>query len=617
MNLIDPTVFASCYLDTAAWLILVMMLILERSSRKLKNPALHVFRVLCMTLTVYCIMSMTCHFLVKKPTVWCHYLALASRTLKEWLAFLSVLLWVRYMEKKMYGDRKPGSMVRAVYRFPFLVFTLLLTVNLFHGVVFTCTVENRYKFTDLYYFFTFVEMLYFVGSVFWLHFYNRRAEKICFLRVLPMTLPVVAGTAVEYFFSCEADVLGFATGALLAYLSMAEEIHYLDHESGLYNPSFLSYLFDLAMAGKYDARSALVLETKGDYPERFDILYGTLNQGDDVIRVENHRFLMFSGERNRSALQILMTRLDEAVEKHNTDHPEEKIQISARCFMRSDTEDALEFLRSVRDDKEAGDEVRGVVSMISELDRLDNELKLAADMQAYVLPMDFPPFPDRTEFGLYASMTPAKEVGGDFYDFFLIDKDHLALVIADVSGKGIPAALFMMMSRTLIKNQLLTGCDPATALKRVNQQVCECNPSSMFVTVWLAVIELSTGKGLACNAGHEDPAYRRENGKFEMSKYKHNLLVGIMKKAGYVNREFELHAGDCIFVYTDGVMEATDAAGKMFGEERLVSALNRQADAKPEDLIRHVHDAVDHFVDSAPQFDDITMLCFKYYGNEL
>ncbi|MBR1407635.1 MAG: SpoIIE family protein phosphatase [Clostridia bacterium] len=249
-----------------------------------------------------------------------------------------------------------------------------------------------------------------------------------------------------------------------------------------------------------------------------------------------------------------------------------------------------------------------------EQERIAQELSMAREIQANTLPSIFPPFPDRKAFSLYASMTPAKEVGGDFYDFFLIDNDHLALVIADVSGKGIPAALFMMVSKTLIQNQLMTGCDPATALERVNRQLCERNSSQMFVTVWVAVLDLITGKALVCNAGHEHPAVRRAGGDFELLKYKHGILVGISKKAKYQNREFELHPGDCLFVYTDGVPEANDGNMAMFGEERLLAALNACPDGSPEEILRKVKNAVDTFVGDAEQFDDLTMMCLQYRG---
>ena len=251
------------------------------------------------------------------------------------------------------------------------------------------------------------------------------------------------------------------------------------------------------------------------------------------------------------------------------------------------------------------------MGLVAERERISTEMNLARDIQAAALPSRFPAFPDRTEFELYASMTPAKEVGGDFYDFFLIDDDHLALVIADVSGKGIPAALFMMTAKALIKNELLNGNDPAQALTRVNQQLWEGNTSATFVTVWLAVVELSTGRGTACNAGHENPVLYRAGEKFELQKYKHDPLVGVRINAQYHNRAFTLRPGDCLFVYTDGVPEANDSAGKMFGEERLEDTLNRNANADPETLIRSVYDAVDRFVGDAMQSDDTTMLCYR------
>ena len=214
-------------------------------------------------------------------------------------------------------------------------------------------------------------------------------------------------------------------------------------------------------------------------------------------------------------------------------------------------------------------------------ERIARELEMARDIQASALPQTFPAFPDRDEFDLYASMTPAKEVGGDFYDFFLIDSDHIALVIADVSDKGIPAALFMMSSKTMIRNELMAGCDPATALQHANVQLCEHNKSGMFVTVWLAVVEMSTGRGIACNAGHENPGLQRAGEKFELLKYRHNMFVGGLSKAKYQNRDFMLRPGDCLFVYTDGVPEAIDANVDMFGDERLLETLNQHPDASP------------------------------------
>ena len=252
--------------------------------------------------------------------------------------------------------------------------------------------------------------------------------------------------------------------------------------------------------------------------------------------------------------------------------------------------------------------------MTAERERIASQMNLARDIQVSALPRKFPPFPERKEFDLFASMTPAMEVGGDFYDFFLIGGNRLALVIADVSGKGIPAALFMMAAKSSIKGHLLSGLDPASALERINLRFCEENDSATFVTVWLAVIELSTGKGLACNAGHEHPAVRRAGGTFELLKYKHRRVVGAIRSSKYENRAFEMHPGDCLFVYTDGVTEAHNAEKKLFGEERLTAALNRNPEAGPEELLTCVREALDGFVKDAPQSDDITMLAFRYYG---
>ena len=231
-----------------------------------------------------------------------------------------------------------------------------------------------------------------------------------------------------------------------------------------------------------------------------------------------------------------------------------------------------------------------------------------------MLPRIFPAFPDRKEFDLYASMDPAKEVGGDFYDFFLVDDDHIALVMADVSGKGVPAALFMVIAKTLIKNRAQLGESPAEILKNVNEQLCEGNEAELFVTVWLAVIEISTGRGLAANAGHEHPVIRRADGKYELVTYRHSPAVAAMEGTKFREHPFEMYPGDRLFVYTDGVPEATNAENELFGAERMLAALNRDPDASPEELLHTVRKEIDAFVGDAPQFDDITMMSFCYNG---
>ena len=246
--------------------------------------------------------------------------------------------------------------------------------------------------------------------------------------------------------------------------------------------------------------------------------------------------------------------------------------------------------------------------------RIDQELEIAKAIQLSVLPRDFPAFPERTDFDIYASMDPAKEVGGDFYDFFLIDDDHIGLVMADVSGKGIPAAMFMMTAKTLIKNRTLAGGTPSEILADVNEQLCEGNDAELFVTVWLAILDLRTGKGLAANAGHEHPALRRAGGSYELVVYRHSPAVATMEGLRFKEHEFELHPGDSLFVYTDGVAEATDANNELFGTDRMLAALNRDSASSPETLLKTVRAEIDAFVDEAPQFDDITMLCIQYSG---
>lgn len=250
----------------------------------------------------------------------------------------------------------------------------------------------------------------------------------------------------------------------------------------------------------------------------------------------------------------------------------------------------------------------------AEHERISNELRMANQIQAGSLPHIFPPFPEREEFDLYASMDPAKEVGGDFYDFFLIDDDHLCLVIADVSGKGIPAALFMMISKVILQSFATAGQSVADALAKTNEALVADNQADMFVTVWMGILEISTGKLVAANAGHEYPAIKRAGGSFELLKDKHGLMIGIMEGMRYKEYHLQLEPGDKLFVYTDGVPEATDAQNQMFGLERMIDALNSQPDDAPQQLLANVRAAVDGFVQGAEQFDDLTMLCLEYKG---
>ena len=247
--------------------------------------------------------------------------------------------------------------------------------------------------------------------------------------------------------------------------------------------------------------------------------------------------------------------------------------------------------------------------------RIETELNVATQIQADMLPRIFPAFPERKEFDIYASMTPAKEVGGDFYDFFLVDDDHLAMVIADVSGKGVPAALFMVIAKTLLKNAVQMGASPKAALEKVNNQLCENNEAEMFVTVWLGVYEISTGKLTAANAGHEYPAIRRAGGQFELFKDRHGFVLAGMKDAHYREYELEIGVGDTLFLYTDSVTEATDGANTLYGTDRMLAALNQTCSLDSENLLHQVKADIDRFAGTAPQFDDITMLSLQRKEN--
>ncbi len=246
--------------------------------------------------------------------------------------------------------------------------------------------------------------------------------------------------------------------------------------------------------------------------------------------------------------------------------------------------------------------------------RLEYELNLATRIQEDMLPNVFPPFPERKEFDIYASMTPAKEVGGDFYDFFLIDDDHLCMVMADVSGKGVPAALFMMAAKIIIADNAMMGKTPGQILTDTNALICSNNREEMFVTVWLGILEISTGKMVASNAGHEYPIIKSPNGEYEFFKDKHGFVIGGMEGIKYKDYEIDLEPGSSLFVYTDGVPEAENGKGEMFGAERLLAALNDNNNETSEQTIKNVKSAVDGFVDKNEQFDDLTMLSFKYEG---
>lgn len=262
------------------------------------------------------------------------------------------------------------------------------------------------------------------------------------------------------------------------------------------------------------------------------------------------------------------------------------------------------------------DYVDAIVDEMSEKERVKTELSLATKIQADMLPNIFPAFPERDEFNIYASMTPAKEVGGDFYDFFFAGENHLAMVMADVSGKGVPAAMFMMMAKSMIQSRIMAKRDAKEVLEDVNNLICSNNREKMFVTVWVGILDINTGVMTASNAGHEYPVLKEPEGRFEIIKDKHGFVIGGKKNMKYTDYEIRMKPGSKLFVYTDGVPEAMDADRTLFGMERMVNALNAVAYSSAEEILANVDKEVGKFVGSAEQFDDLTMLCIEYFGKK-
>ena len=263
-------------------------------------------------------------------------------------------------------------------------------------------------------------------------------------------------------------------------------------------------------------------------------------------------------------------------------------------------------------EKDINETMLRIRKLSSEKERALAEMSVASSIQEGMLIKDFPAFPARGEFDIYAFMRPAKEVGGDLYDFFLIDDDHLCLVIGDVSGKGVPAALFMAVATTIIRNVAKTGNSISDMMKELNSQLCRNNQESLFVTLWLGIYTISTRHLISINAGHEYPAiYRNASGKYELYVSSHCIPLGIMEDADYVPEEIEFSEGDKLFIYTDGVKEATRADDVLYGTGRMLECLNSSSDRKCKEMLDAVSESVEMFTDGADQFDDLTMLIFE------
>jgi sigma-B regulation protein RsbU (phosphoserine phosphatase) len=245
---------------------------------------------------------------------------------------------------------------------------------------------------------------------------------------------------------------------------------------------------------------------------------------------------------------------------------------------------------------------------------LRHELDLAASIQQSILPRRFPPFQQRQDFELFAAMIPARDVGGDFYDFFLVDPDHLGFLIADVSGKGIPAALFMAICRTLLKSAALNGLSPAECLQRANRQICLDNGSEMFVTVFYGLLDTRSGAVEYCNAGHNPPYVLRAGGAAEELAPTGDTVLGVFDGLTYHQASLQLAAGDSLLLYTDGVTEAMNEARELFSDRRLADYLAAARAATPQALIDGMVDAVAQFTGAATRSDDLTALALRYCG---
>ena len=264
--------------------------------------------------------------------------------------------------------------------------------------------------------------------------------------------------------------------------------------------------------------------------------------------------------------------------------------------------------------KEIDDYTARIEEISSARERRRIEMNLAGRIQSAMLPNDFQPYGGRTDYEIYATMDPAREVGGDFYDFFLIDDRHLCLIVADVSGKSVPAALFMMAAKITLSHHTKTGKSPARILADTNEAICSANPEEMFVTVWLGILDLNTGILTAANAGHEYPMLKEPGGDFSMVMDRHGFVLGGMDRMEYQEYEIRMAPGSKLFLYTDGLPEAIDPQNRMFGTERILKVLNACRDGSPEQILKNMRKSVDEHVCGMEPFDDLTMMCLTYNG---
>ena len=301
---------------------------------------------------------------------------------------------------------------------------------------------------------------------------------------------------------------------------------------------------------------------------------------------------------------------------HSTDAQRARMIAACEAYAKDTTEVgelARSYISMVQD---LGDYVENLRAVLAEKERINAELNLASSIQAHMLPCIFPPFPEHSEFDLYAIMDPAKEVGGDFYDFYMIGEEKLVIIVADVSGKGVPAALFMVIAKTLLKNYTQTGMQPKDVFETVNRLLCDGNDAGLFVTAWMGVLELSCGTMTYVNAGHNPPLLKRADGQFEYLRERTGFVLAGMEGVKYRQNTLTISPGDRLLLYTDGVTEAMTPDRELYGEGRLRTFMNSHAGSAAVPLLRALREDIDAFAGSAPQFDDITMLLLDFKGKE-
>jgi sigma-B regulation protein RsbU (phosphoserine phosphatase) len=435
--------------------------------------------------------------------------------------------------------------------------------------------------------------------------------------ILFLYVEIISGDNVVYIMDADTSETAYELGE--ARPLAAESYKYLDNlEHGI--PPFITH----SNFGWLSSAYAPVFDSRG----RVSALVG-VDISMDEVAAEQHSYLvklllaMIAAvtltiyvflKLLRRFIIIPVNRLAAAAESFVTNGPrEESAGLATSSISRLDihTGDEIESLCAAMKTM-AGDiteYVKNITEITSERERISAELNIAARIQLSMLPRVFPPFPDRLEFGLYAVMIPAKEVGGDFYDFFMIDGDHLGMVIADVSGKGVPAALFMVISKTLIRGEMTGGEDLGEVITAVNRQLCGSNDENMFVTAWAAVLEISTGTLAYVNAGHNPPLVKRAEAGFEYIKEQHPAMaLAVMPETNYRRNRIKLSPGDSLYLYTDGVTEAMDTSMSLYGEDRLKRVLNASPSVDPEKLLVFLINDIKNFVGSTSQSDDITML---------